>query len=288
LRGGGSLITSSRRFAGTTTLRLTRNRQPFFVLSLMLRFIGIGAQKSGTTWLYAMLAHHPHVDFPGRREDALWGIAEMPGMRAPGQKEHHFWNRAILSNQGLVPAYLARFSDPSKVQGELTPAYALLPPERIAALHAVAPSVRLLYLMRNPIERAWSSALMALDRAELAIDEVSDQWFIDHFRSRGSLARGDYETTLRTWCAVFPSDQLFVGLYEQIVRDPRTLLSDVACHIGVDPEPLQSLPDAVLTARVFAGPQHALPDRLRAVLQALYRPRIASLSSYLDRPLAWD
>jgi hypothetical protein len=60
-------------------------------------------------------------------------------------------------------------------------------------VHARFPDARLIYLIRNPIERAWSSALMALRGAEFAFDEASDAWFIDHFHSRGSLSRGNDE-----------------------------------------------------------------------------------------------
>jgi len=253
----------------------------------MFSFLGIGAQKAGTTWLYAMLARHGEIDFPGPREHAFWDTARHPNITAPGPKEHHFWNTLSACDPAAIAGYMSRFDDPNRFQGELTPAYALLSRERIAAIREVAPRIRLIFLIRNPIERAWSSALMALTRAEMMRDEASDQWFIDHFHSAGSLARGDYAATLRAWRSVFPSEQLHIELYDSIVHEPRALLSRVAQHIGVNPAPFEALPDDIIREKVFSGPGNPLPNTLRQVLESIYRPRINALSVYLGRGLPW-
>lgn len=224
----------------------------------MLTFLGIGAQKAGTTWLYAQLNKHPQIGFPGG-------------------KEIHFWDR--LDDPNRIPAYLARFGDPTQRQGEITPAYALLPVDVITRIRRVAPEVKLFYLLRNPIERAWSSALMALGRAEMTFEEASDAWFVDHFRSSGSLRRGDYASCIRNWRQVFPTEQLLLLRHEAIRTEPEALLRQCCRHLGV------AAPDADLLAgcreRVFAGPGHPLRSALRAVLVELYRPRVAALEDLL-------
>jgi hypothetical protein len=68
----------------------------------MLSFLGIGAQKSGTTWLFEMLRQHPEVAFPAG-------------------KEVHFWDQR---NDRSVDWYLGLFPDNGKKNGEITPAYA--------------------------------------------------------------------------------------------------------------------------------------------------------------------
>jgi hypothetical protein len=47
-------------------------------------------------------------------------------------------------------------------------------------------NVHVFYSVRNSIARAWSSALMALERAEMTIDDASHLWFLDHFKSARS------------------------------------------------------------------------------------------------------
>ncbi|MFO7640904.1 MAG: sulfotransferase [Candidatus Competibacteraceae bacterium] len=232
----------------------------------MLDFLGIGAQKAGTTWLYHLLARHPQVGFPAG-------------------KELHFWNRP--HDAAALDAYLAQFPErrDGRRQGEITPAYALLDESVIRAIHAVNPHLRLIYLIRNPTDRAWSSALMALTRAELTLAEASDRWFIDHFQSAGSRARGDYQACLQRWCSVFPSEQLLLLRYERIAADPVGLLDDCFRHLGVEPASAATLIEWGCRERIFAGPGEPLRPSLRPVLRRLYRDRILALAAYLREPL---
>ena len=229
----------------------------------MLNFLCIGAQKCGTSWLHEILSDHPKLSFPGG-------------------KELHFWNGAGNLD---VEKYLGLFGSEEHVHGDMTPAYAFLSPDRIGTIHAVLPHLRLIYLIRDPRDRAWSSARMALQRAELAPDEGSDQWFIDHFTSRGSLARGDYETCIRNWSRIFSPDQLLVLRYELIQRDPVGLANQVLQHLGLEPFFTDNhLPS--LKRRVFEGDGIHLPPRLRAFLGELYAARITSLENYMKIDLS--
>ena len=223
----------------------------------MLTFLGIGAQKAGTTWLYAQLVRHPQIGFPQG-------------------KELHFWNRPGTRS---LSDYLGGFTDPSRCEGEFTPAYAILPVETIRQIHAALPKLRLLLVIRNPVERAWSSALMALQRAGMQLDEASDQWFVDHFRSAGSLARGDYAMCIQRWRECFAAEQLLVVRYEDILARPREVLQRCCRHLGVTPPTPEML--AHCDDVVFAGLGHPLPERLRAVLTRIYRPRIGALGTLL-------
>lgn len=228
----------------------------------MLRLIGIGAQKAGTTWLYRQLAMHPDVVFPAG-------------------KEVHFWDRRFPERG--TQAYRALFSpDPTRFECDITPAYATLSVEAVQACHDAAPEARVVFILRNPVDRAWSSALMALNRAEMTIDEASDQWFIDHFRSRGSRLRGDYPRTLRIWRDRFGADNVLVLPYTWIGDQPERFLRDCTEFARLDwwtgwtPE--------VLRQRVFAGETYPLPAHLRYFLQELYAPQIDALASEID----WD
>lgn len=228
----------------------------------MLRLIGIGAQKAGTTWLYRQLSLNPAVEFPAG-------------------KEVHFWDRHY-PEQGAT-AYRALFSeDPNRFECDITPAYSTLQADAVAECRRAAPEARILFVLRNPVERAWSSALMALGRAEMTIEEASDQWFIDHFRSRGSRLRGDYVRSLRLWRDAFGGDRVCVLHFDQIREDPEGFLQRVAdfaelgWYAGWTPE--------ALNRRIFAGQAHPLPQRLRDVLCEIYADSVKELSAEVD----WD
>lgn len=229
----------------------------------MLDFLGIGAQKSGTTWLYKALAEHPKIQFPAG-------------------KEVHFWDQ----NYGRgVESYLKLFANDASINGDITPAYGILPIEIIQEIYDLMPHLRLFYLIRNPIERAWSSARMALARAEMLHEEASDQWFIDHFNSQGSLARGDYETCIRQWLSVFPSNRLLIIKYEEIIHNPVEVLNRCLNHLGLDSF-FHALNDSNLRLKVFQGDNVSLRPTLMPVLLTLYQDRIESLEKYLHEDLS--
>lgn len=236
----------------------------------MLDFVGIGAQKAGTTWLYQQLHRHPDIDFPAGKEIHFWDLKYEKGID---------WYRQLFP------------SVPGRVQGEITPAYAMLGRDRVRQVRESFPDIRLVYLMRNPIERAWSSALMALSRSEMELEEASDQWFIDHFRSAGSLKRGDYEACLRTWLSCFPAEQLMLARFERIIEEPRQLLADACRHLGVSPQPMQALDPEALGQRIrpVAGERaENIRESLLPPLREIYYPKIESLARFLGDDLtAW-
>jgi Sulfotransferase domain len=226
--------------------------------------MGIGAQKAGTTWLYQALKRHPEISFPAG-------------------KELHFWN--ARAGQGGLESYISQFANDSVYNGEITPAYAMLPPPVIREVYEAIPQVRLLYLIRNPKTRAWSSARMALYRAEMEDGDASDQWFIDHFNSKGSIARGGYETCMRNWRSVFPSEQILIGTYDDLARDPVRVANQCLAHIGLQPFFTQT-DHAELSGRVFGGDGAKIRPSLLKVLSTLYDDKIRSLEEYLEMDLS--
>lgn len=235
---------------------------------MVIDFLGIGAQKSGTSWLYENLKRHP-------------------GVFIPDTKEIHYWDRNHHRGHDWYAGFFQGAPKGCKL-GEITPAYGILAPGLIAEVRQLFPEVRLFFIMRNPVERAWSAALMALRHADMTIEEASDRWFIDFFESQGTRRRSDYRACLEAWRAVFPAEQLLWLLMDDLVADPRALLGRVARHVGVDPAWYDTLPDAVLRQKVLEGQGHALRPALRDYLVRQYAPQVDALQDYLGADLsAW-
>jgi hypothetical protein len=238
----------------------------------VIDFLGIGAQKAATTWIYEWLSRHPEIHFPAGKEIHFWDQKRNNGV--------DWWT-------GLFPE-----SHERQKQGEITPAYATLNETTIHEIVTLLPELRVFYSLRNPIARAWSSALMALERAEFTIDEVSNIWFIDHFKSFASRSRGNYFSCITKWCANFKRSQILIIIFDDIVCDPRGVLSTICRHIGVDANWFAPVPFSDLAKPVFAGPGHDLPAQLLDFLKVLYEPMIKPLSDLVGRDLSpwleWD
>jgi len=238
-------------------------------------FMGIGAQKAGTTWVFSRLQQHPDVVFPAG-------------------KEVHFWN---LHYKKGTSWYFSRLgASPRKKVGDITPAYAILPRPRIEQLAEACPDTQFFFILRNPLERAWSLAKMNAGilfeatrdidfegRPGLEIGDLSDAWWKSQFRMKGSLVRGMYDKCLNHWLSVVDGDRLAVLDYEELLENPRRFLNAIAMHCGIATDWFDEQPDSFFAEKVFDGAQQPLPERFKPFLCKLYGKSIRNLSARLKR-----
>ena len=208
-------------------------------------FLGIGAQKSATRWLDSNLRVHPQVYLPH-------------------EGELHYFDRDF---QMPLHWYASKFEGgQEKLKGDITPGYGPLPPKRIRFIRTLIPDVRLVLLLRNPVDRAWSHAVMRLvTLRNRAFEDVSEREFLRLFDAPVLTKRGDYLSILNAWERAFSREQLYVGFYEDVIANPRLLLTEVMEHLGLstnldwDEFPIQQV--------VHKGRGIPLPDMYRKVLE---------------------
>lgn len=233
-------------------------------------FVGIGAQKSATTFVYEMLRRHPQLEFPATPERYAAPREGLEPRQLTWPKEMHFLKGR---NENLSwEDYLDVFDEkePGKLYGEITPFYLLAPVERIQEFRHHTPAVRLFAILRDPVERDWSSIRMVAAQRGLLDDPKGLRRLA---RSKTIRIRGDYVSSLRKWLSVFPLEQLLVLPYELLKRDRAEFLAALCAHLGVPAEPLADHPDAA----VFEGPKAELPDDIRAQLTDRHRGVVAAL-----------
>jgi hypothetical protein len=176
-------------------------------------FIGVGAQKAGTTWWFHLIAAHPDV-------------YHSPELRP----ELHFWDR--FPRRSATPDDVARYHrlfprPPGAATGEKTPeymSYYWVP----AMLRAAAPDARVIVLLRDPIERYLSARAHGVARG----------WTEDATNEETIFARGLYAWQLRNLRAHFPSDRVLVLQYERCVREPEAELARTYEFLGLKPHTL--------------------------------------------------
>ncbi len=273
-------------------------------------FLCIGAQKAGTSWLYKNLKHHPEIWLPPKKEihyfDLLREIDKSRLERMRTQRwqrwfkqrmRHDFrtlcrqlslrdvpWDMRYFFGK-MSPEWYASLFEPGrgKVSGDITPAYAIVNKEVTRHAFEIMPNAKLIFILRNPIERAWSMARMAHgikgrcfeNRAD-RLEDVPDEQFISHFELRASKMRGDYLRTLDNWLSVYPEQQMFIAFLEDIARRPRELLIDVYKFLGVKDSEAY-LPETA-KRKVHAKKSVPIPENLGRYLAQMHYEQIQQLA----------
>jgi hypothetical protein len=228
-------------------------------------FVGIGAQKSGTSWWYDVIAGHPDVYHPGWMAERVW-----PAFL---EKERHFFDRFFDEPWAdrHTAEYHAWFPRPEgRVTGEWTPRYLVdhwTPP----LLQQAAPEARLLVMLRDPVERYVSGVAHVRREGDPITNLVANEQGL----------RGLYHQTLRHWLRWFPADQVLVLQYERCVAAPLDQLARTWAFLGLDPERHPTSSER-LERRVNVGDptlKTELNPEHEQALRAFYRPDMEELAA---------
>jgi Sulfotransferase family len=272
-------------------------------------FIGIGAQKAGTTWLGHNLQLHPDVWMPRNRElhyfddrinDPKNPISRLYGKMTGKGHVHRRWRRQakgrLRSHSNRLPGrdllwdlryyvgapddgWYASLFEPGrgKVKGEITPAYSTLRLDEVAHVHDLVPEAKIIFLMRNPIERAWSQFVMRLDRSgKRGFGLTRHNKLLRNVEREGSRSRTDYLQALKNWTTPYPDERIFVGFLEDIHFYPEELLGDVYRFLGVD----ASFRPQGVGERVHARSAGRMTSGAAVDLAGLYREELSRLSEH--------
>ena len=253
--------------------------------------LGVGAQKAGTTWLHRQFQANSTFNLGHRKEYHVFDSIEK--LNNPTKKKGKVLqlNKCIQNiieshEQGTLGRnlgtryqakdlsfidnienyfdyfdYLFLKSHETQVVGDITPEYALLQPETFQliknGLENRGFNVKVIFLMRDPIERAWSAARyrkrnMPKDKQE-KINEFS---FLKQRSKSGFITKSKYDETIKNLESIFNKDNLHYDFYERLFdegshqRIQQFLNSDLRKFdtsqvINASPKSEQNLPEEV-------------------------------------------
>lgn len=245
-------------------------------------FVGIGVQKSGTTWVGDILNQHPDVMIKEKE------LSFFTHRFHRGYDWYHDW-----------------FKDrESRMAGEITVSYMLLPrdhptrkefypkrnprrallfwrkqPSARDELHKMYPELKVFAIFRNPVERAWSQYWFWRNRKERFGKKTVP--FEQMFRDDGRWIRthGMYADHLTYWREKFP--EMGVYLFDDLKQAPEQLARKLYRFIGVD-EDFQP----VIAKKVNAGRYEPMPKDVRAMLINHYRDQVVQFAEMTGRDLS--
>lgn len=245
-------------------------------------FVGVGVQKSGTTWLADVLGQHPgillrkkEISFFVRHFHRDWDwyeafFADKQGRLAGELSVNHLYSpRPDMTRLEFYPRWNPRrrlyfWRRYPSARDELAARY---------------PGLRVFALFRNPIERAWSHYSMWRERRERNGKRIVpfERMFEDD--GRWIRTQGYYGHWVEHWRERFPDFGVF--LYDDVVSDPKRLARELYEFVGADPgfEP-------ELGRRVNEGRRKApLPGETHELLREAYRDEIGRFARLIDRDL---
>lgn len=204
---------------------------------MMPNFLIIGAAKSGTTSLYYYLKQHPQIFMSPVKEPSFFAIEGEPmNIRGPGgPAKRSFWIADLASYRALFEGVRDE-----RAVGEASVLY-MYHPQAAERIRRYNPEMKLIAVLRNPVERAYSSfCFLAENAAEpladfeaaLAAEEarIRERWeHLWHYKSMGY-----YYQQLKRYYERFDRSQVRVYLYEEFNRDNLRVLQDIFRFLEVD------------------------------------------------------
>ena len=176
----------------------------------MIDFLGIGAQKSGTSWVYACLYEHPEICAP--------------------IKELHFFSRPRFEKgKEWYERHFKKCAAGKKV-GEFSTSYLFSKeaPQRIFDLY---PDIKLIAILRNPVTRAVSQYKNAIKAGEINEEKT----FAAYMAQEPSVcAQGMYFQQLEHYTSLFAREQILLLVYEDSKKDPKAFMQKIYRFLGVD------------------------------------------------------
>jgi len=252
-------------------------------------FIIIGEMKCGTTSLYDFITRHPGI-LPSKTKEIHYF------------ERHYLWGKNWYASN--FPLLLDKKNLEIKLQhrvltGEATPNYMIHPliPKRIKNL---IPTVKLIAILRNPIDRTFSHYQQAIKKnqenlsfedaikiEEKRLDSEKEKIFDPkykpyHYMYHTYLHRGHYAELLENWYKEFPKDQILIVDSDKLKKNPKTVTNEIFTFLNL-PSFDQKNYDNLLV-----GKYSEMNPNTKKWLIEYFKPHNEKLYKLLDRTFDWD
>lgn len=226
-------------------------------------FVGIGAQKSGTSWMGNYFSKHPQIGFSPINELHYFNNIRGEKLHANFEQQcqrrlikifqqikiGHKISRKLLEEIRCLTLRLEMKSDKNKylqyfdllkkpehvISGEITPAYSMLNVSGFKSIKNMFPEVKILFILRDPVDRYWSH--LRFEETRRGIQKFSaEKKVLECLQLEQANSRTDYKRTLSQLYRVIPAENVCVVFYENIMDTVthESELTKVTNFLGVD------------------------------------------------------
>lgn len=254
------------------------------------RFLCVGMPKCGTSTLHAALAQHEqifvppvkelnffareHIQYHGSFAELLlndnWAARQdrreiarsvRRTLRRQAPLTELSWSLRYALGRRDLAWYFSLFPE-GRIGGEISPIYHSLPEPEIQHIAEVLPDLKVVILLRSPLQQIWSHCRMVVVRLRR---ERAVRSFNVHVKRLTEMRR-TYRSLVMDWSEKF-GEQVFVGYLEDMATDPWGFFANLMEFLGVEHDERALERDrAILATKQYVGLEYDVPEELRATL----------------------
>ena len=268
-------------------------------------FFCIGAQKSGTSWLYYRLNDLSDFSLPYIKELHYFDRSTCypsPNKWSKLKLAERIFNCQLMYNAILEISsaiyrfnwhktkwmlnwhlskiddswYESLFSNLDGITGDITPAYSILEIEDVKKMHAVSPDAKIIFLLRNPVRRAISQFRFYYQSRDISNIGLNDETIIEFIEDQTQTLRSNYLRTINIYSKVFKRSNILIAFYDAIIDQPDKLLSGIVNFLGGNESNIDS---RILLKKINVSKKIAISSNIEEYLKEKYKPLIKKLSS---------
>lgn len=218
-------------------------------------FFVVGAVKAGTTALHLFLDQHPDIFMSPVKETNYFSQPDMDPAHFNRDYKHDVninldkWldgpmtKKIHIANVDSWDHYQRLFRDAGdhKAVGEASNSY-LLCPSAAGRIAEKCPDAKIMMMLRNPVDRAWSQFIMNLRLGKILAEDFIEEFEADSSKahqgwgvSHNYLQLGMYAQQLERFLEHYPMERIKVLIYDDYRQDSAGTLKDIFSFLGVDP-----------------------------------------------------
>lgn len=188
-------------------------------------FIGCGFQKCATTALTFNLSKHPNISVPLCEHDYCFP-----------DNEFNFFCRYHACSKLDIEWYKSNFVDDGNIHGDISPNYSPDSDKSAKSIYKVHPDVKILFTMRNPIDRAYSAYNHYMKMQDLSKNwgnwdpTQSFMWNI----TENDCFRCDFIDAIKNYEKYFSKDKMYILIQEKLIKNPQEEYNKLFDFLGVD------------------------------------------------------
>jgi hypothetical protein len=275
-------------------------------------FLCMGAQRAGTTWLHSQLVNHPEIGFSDRKEIHYFDAMHSGSLLLARNKVDQLGkvlreNRLVLERyftdlssgkpvhkgiQALLSPvndqwYIRRFvQNKKKYASDFSPEYALLPDAGFENINRVCLNKKILFIMRDPIERAKSAMRYFFKMRNKNIQDVSKKEFEQLALSDFIIGMSSYQITIQRLRKHFDDKDLLFLFFEDMMQEKQATINRITRFLEIAET---ALLEAKSERRVNETHVFDFPSEIHEILKINLKNTYSELSILFPKlPKSWE